>query len=82
MGKDALSERNGTGSFGRIAAAGIILSTIFWITYLVLITHGMPDLAGPTLFMTSGTGATYGANKVSAALSGSKDKQHDPDKTA
>lgn len=84
-GKDALSEQNGTSSFGRTGAAVIIVSTIFWITYLVLKMHGMPDLAGPTLFLTSGVSATYGANKVSAALNGAKDKQHGsdtPDKTA
>jgi hypothetical protein len=71
--KEALSESNGTGSFSRVASAVIITSTIVWISFLVFTTHTMPDLAGPTLFMASGSGVTYGTNKLSSALGG-KDK--------
>lgn len=67
--KAAFSEDGGKPSFSRYVAGVIVGSTIFWVTYLVLTTHAMPDLAGPTLFMTSGASATYGANKVSTMLS-------------
>lgn len=73
--KAALSEeptvagQEGTPSFSRIAASFIIAFVLTWVTYLVFKTHAMPDLAGPTLFMTGGAGATYGANRVTTAVS-------------
>lgn len=66
--KQVFSEANGHGSFGRVSAAAIVAFTLFWITFLVIKTHTMPDLAGPTLFLSSGSTATYGANKVADAI--------------
>ena len=66
--KGVLSESTGEPSFGRLGAAGVILSTLFWISYVVIKTHAIPELSGPSLFLTTGTGATYGANKVAGAF--------------
>lgn len=65
--REAFSENN-TGSASRILAGMVVLSTIFWITYLVLRNHTMPDLAGPSLFIGSGTAATYGINQAKSVV--------------
>lgn len=68
--RSAMSEpTDGSVSFSRLAAGFIIAFVLMWVTYLVFYNHVMPDLAGPTLFMTGGAGATYGANKVTTAVS-------------
>ena len=66
--KGAISESTGEPSFGRLSAAGIIVGTLFWVTFVVLKTHAIPDLSGPSLFLSSGTGATYGANKLAGVF--------------
>ena len=76
--KQTFSEQDGQTSFGRVSAAAIIASTIFWVTYIVMVTHGLPDLAGPTLFMTTGSTATYGANKASEMIKAIKGTNDDP----
>lgn len=68
--KEALSEPSGTGSFSRISAGLIVVSVVTWISFLVFKNHAMPDLAGPSLFLSTGAGATYGVNKTVTALSG------------
>jgi hypothetical protein len=80
--KSALSEPPttagpGAASFSRIAASFIIGFVLMWVTFIVFKTHTMPDLAGPTLFMTGGAGATYGANKVTTAVSNAIAGQQD-----
>lgn len=67
--KQSLSEPQGDASFSRISAGIIISFVLMWVTYLVFKTHAMPDLAGPTLFLTGGATATYGTNKVATAFS-------------
>ncbi len=69
MSEPATANGEGTVSFSRLAAGFIIAFVLLWVTYLVFYNHVMPDLAGPTLFMTGGAGATYGANKVTTAVS-------------
>lgn len=69
LSEPATVEGDGSASFSRIAACFIIGFVLLWVTYLVFYTHAMPDLAGPTLFMTGGASATYGANKVTTAVS-------------
>lgn len=75
--KEALSEKNGTMSFGRASACAIVLCTLGWVTFVVAKTHTIPDLASPTLFLTSGTAATYGANKVAGAMNKNGDGKAD-----
>ena len=66
--KGAISESTGEPSFGRLGALAVVISTIGWVTFVVLKTHVIPDLSGPTLFLSSGTSATYGANKLAGAF--------------
>lgn len=66
--KDSLSEPEGNASFSRISAGVIISAVIVWVSYLVFKTNAMPDLAGPTLFLTGGASATYGINKVATTF--------------
>lgn len=47
-------------SFGRVGAAVALLFVCVWVTYLVLKTHSLPDLAGPAVFIAS----LYGLSKA------------------
>lgn len=61
--KEVFSE-NGQGSFSRVAQGSIVFAVIGWVTYLVLKTHSMPDLSGPSLFVGTGAAGHYGINKA------------------
>lgn len=74
--KDSLSEPSGNASFSRISAGVIIAAVIVWVSYLVFKTNTMPDLAGPTLFLTGGAGATYGTNKIVTAFENNTPQQN------
>lgn len=76
---EALSEKNGTLSFGRASACAIVFCTLGWVSFVVYQTKVIPDLASPTLFLTSGTAATYGANKIAGAFKGGDGKADGPD---
>jgi hypothetical protein len=62
--KSVLSE-DGQGSYSRTASLIIVISTVAWITFLVVKNHAMPDMAGPASFLTTGVGIHYGTNKAS-----------------
>jgi hypothetical protein len=79
MSEPATALREGSASFSRVAAGVIIGFVLMWVTYLVLKTHAMPDLSGPTLFMTGGASATYGTNRVMAVIDKKTDQDHDHD---
>jgi hypothetical protein len=64
----------GNGSFSRCGAAVIIGATISWVSYLVLKNHAIPDLQGPTWFMSSGVGMLYGTNKASDLITAWRQK--------
>lgn len=55
----------GVPSYSRIASFSIIVSCIAWVSYVTLRTMALPDLNGPTIWITGGTGATYGVNRFS-----------------
>lgn len=55
---------DGTPSYGRFGAGVVLFSTVAWITYLVVKNHAMPDMAGPSTFLTTGVGVHYGAAKA------------------
>lgn len=65
--KSVFSE-NGQGSYSRSVGGLIALSTVVWITYVVFKTHAVPDLTGPTMFFTVGSGTHYATNKASEII--------------
>jgi hypothetical protein len=67
--RSVLSESDGTGSWSRCGSLLIVLFTLGWVTHVVCKTHAIPDLGGATGFMTVGTGALYGTNKLSSIVS-------------
>lgn len=71
--KTVLSE-DGQGSYSRFAGFLIVVATLGWITYLIIMTKTMPDLTGPTAFITVSSGSHYLTNKASDILSAFKGK--------
>lgn len=55
---------DGALSWGRIAASVSLLSSIVWVTRIVLQTHVLPDLAGVSAFSV----APYVVTKAGAAV--------------
>jgi hypothetical protein len=66
---------DGEGSYSRCAAGAIVLGTIGWISHVVWRTHAIPDLTGPTTFLTVGASAHYGLNRASDIITALKTKQ-------
>ena len=64
----AFSEANGKASSTRILGGTVVLSTILWVSYLVMTTKALPDLTSAALFVGAGFSG-YGANKISDAFS-------------
>lgn len=69
--KSAFSEVDGTGSATRILAGATVGSTLVWISFIVFTQRHLPDLSGPSLFVTSGFSG-YAANKAGRALGSDK----------
>jgi hypothetical protein len=61
--KSTFSEPDGTGSASRVLAGASVISTILWVTYLVIKNGALPDLGGASLFLTSSFSG-YAANQV------------------
>lgn len=59
-------------SFGRFGAGSVLFMTHAWITFLVVKNHALPDMTGPSAFLTSGVVACYGTAKV-AEVKAAKD---------
>lgn len=74
--REVLSE-DGVGSYSRYSGAVIIVSTIFWITYLVFKNHALPDLDGPAIFIASGQ-TQYAANQIKGIARAMKGGNPDP----
>lgn len=70
--KSTFSEPDGTGSMSRVMAGAVVLSTIGWVTYLVLKNNQLPDLSGAAIYAGAGFSG-YGANKLAGALKGKGD---------
>lgn len=58
----------GEPSFSRWSSGAIVLATIVWVTYLVIKNHILPDMEGPAIFISTGTGSSYGINRISSML--------------
>lgn len=69
--KEALTE-NGRGSYSRLTGASIVFCTLGWVTYLVIRTQALPDLAGATAFVSIGAGTHYAINQVKSVASAIK----------
>lgn len=74
--REILSE-NGVGSYSRVSSFTIVVATIFWVTYLVIHNHAMPDMAGPTAFIAGGSGSQYGLNQIKNWVSKKETKPED-----
>jgi hypothetical protein len=61
--KSTFSEADGSASASRVLAGSTVFMTLVWISYIVFTQHHLPDLGGPSLFVTSGFSG-YGANQV------------------
>lgn len=62
--REALSE-GGQGSCSRMTSLAMVLSAIIWVSYVVIRTHVIPDMGGPTMW-ASGGALHYGINKAEA----------------
>lgn len=60
--REVLSE-DGVGSYSRVTGFVIIVSTLGWVTFLVIKNHAFPDMTGPTAFMAGGQ-TQYGLNQM------------------
>ncbi len=72
--KSVFSE-TGDGSYSRVIGGLIVLATIGWVSYVVFKSHAIPDLSGPTTFITVSSGAHYVTNKITATISDIKGNQ-------
>ena len=57
---------DGKWSFGRIGSGLIIVFSIYWITFLVLKNHAVPDVSGLAILI----GVPYGLSKGAAVAAG------------
>jgi len=71
--KESLSEADGTGSYSRMMGAIIATATIAWITYIVIVTHTLPNMTDAGVFIASGSSA-YAVNKAQSIVSAFKGK--------
>lgn len=67
----------GEGSYSRVAAGAIVVATVAWVSHVVWHTHAIPDLTGPSAFLTVGAGTHYGLNKASDIISAIKGQNND-----
>ena len=72
--KSTFSERDGSASSTRVLAGSVVLSTLAWVTFLVIKNHALPDLSGASLFVGSGFSG-YGVNRLSEVMKKDKDGQ-------
>ena len=57
-------ETDGTPSFARVSTAVTLAFVLGWITAIVRSSHAIPELGGPTMFLS----ALYGVNKFASAV--------------
>jgi hypothetical protein len=72
--KSTFSEADGSGSASRVLSGMVVLSTIVWVSYLVIKTTALPDLTSAAIYVGAGFSG-YGVNKLSRALRNDKDEQ-------
>ena len=62
----------GKPSFSRVFSGIVVFASLGWVTFLVLKSGQMPDLAGLSLFNTGVIAALYTGNKIASAISGTQ----------
>lgn len=67
--KSAFTEVNGKASASRLLGASVVLSSIIWVTYIVLKTTQLPDLTGAALYVGAGFSG-YGMNRIANSMRG------------
>lgn len=67
----------GIGSFARVAQGVVVLSTVSWVSYVVWRNNAIPDLTGPTFFLSGGAASHYGLSKISGIVDAFKGKKKD-----
>lgn len=77
--KQSLSESDGTGSYSRIMGAIIAFATIAWVTYIVVITHTLPNMTDCGVFIASGSSA-YAINKAQGMVEAFRGNPNGPQK--
>jgi len=60
--KSMLSEKDGSVSTSRCLASTSVASVIIWVSYVVFKNGSLPDLTGPSLWLTAGFSG-YAANQ-------------------
>ena len=67
---ELIEEDNGKLSFARVSSAFVIAVVLGLIIFETLKNGKLPDLGGPTLFLTGSVASLYGSNKIATILSG------------
>lgn len=60
---------DGKGDMGTVCVFLCVCAVIFWVSYLVIKTHTMPDLSGPTAFIAASGAVHYASSKVDNVVS-------------
>lgn len=58
------SDPEGNAEFGAVLSLLAFLAALGWVTYLVYRNHQLPDLGGPTMFVSG----TFGLHKITNAI--------------
>jgi hypothetical protein len=77
--RECISE-DGVGSYSRLSGLLVVLSSIAWVSYVVIRTHSIPDLGGVTGFIAGGN-SMYAANqakKIASAIKGTAPQTPNP----
>lgn len=61
--KACLDDNNSDINPAHVVALALTVGVLFWVSYLVIKTHVMPDLAGPA-YLLGGSGAMNVAHKM------------------
>jgi hypothetical protein len=67
---EIIKEDNGKISFARAFSALIIVIMLGLIVFETLKGGKIPELGGPTLFLTGSVASLYGSNKIASAITG------------
>ena len=63
---------DGQGSFSRVSEGVIVLAVVSWVSFVVWKNHAIPDLTGPTMFLSTSATALYGIGKIAGAFQAAK----------